>query len=562
MKKHNLAKTLHHVNLKKLTKLAVPVICTLLILSMISAFPSSIVQARTFTWNPIHWWPTPTPTATPTPTPKPIATPTPTPKPIATPTPTPTPTPTATPTPTPTPTATPTPTPTPTLAPKTTSVPTPTPTPTATPTGTYSYTMDTSGSNYQILNSANTPIYTSTSSSTAFNYLLGTTGKATSDNTICIKSGAYTVDATWNININSVTVTFQPGAVLTAINNLNTKIMWIYGNFVTVTGATINGNGLNQLPSAKTMLTGSNFNDGITYSGNNDIIYNCTVYNVRCFGIIAAYEEAGNNNGVIDCTVYNCGANGISDDPTSTNDYFINNVVYGCSDVAVDAQGENTTMTGNYVHDCSSTSCPMYGYGNSYWGIAVEAGANDLIANNTIINVGNGIELAECSTSNGATNCIISGNILTNCQLNDYDGVITLHNDPASSYNTIEFNSITTASIGIFIMDSTCSGNNIWGNAFSVCTINIINSGTGTTQTQPSVVVVTVTSSPIGSSFISVNGAAELYPAYTFQAKVGSKYTLTANNVSGYTFTSWSDNGTQTHTITVPSSNAIYTANY
>ncbi len=440
--------------------------------------------------------------------------------------------------------------------------PTPNPTSTLTPTGTYSYTMDTSGSNYQILNSANTPIYTSTSSSTAFNYLLGTTGKATSDNTICIKSGAYTVDATWNININSVTVTFQPGAVLTAINNLNTKIMWIYGNFVTVTGATINGNGLNQLPSAKTMLTGSNFNDGITYSGNNDIIYNCTVYNVRCFGIIAAYEEAGNNNGVIDCTVYNCGANGISDDPTSTNDYFINNVVYGCSDVAVDAQGENTTMTGNYVHDCSSTSCPMYGYGNSYWGIAVEAGANDLIANNTIINVGRGIELAECSTSNGATNCIISGNTLTNCDNARYSGgAIDLANNPSSSYNIVEFNTITKAPTGIMIHGK-CSNNTVYGNIFSGCTTKISDSGTDTTYEVPSIVTITVTASTIEPGSISVNNVAQKWIPYTFQAKVGTTYTLTANNIQGQNFTSWSDNGTQTHTITVPSSNAIYTANY
>ncbi len=503
-----------------------------------------------------------TPTATPTPTP----TATPTPTPTATPTPTPTATPTPTPTATPTPTPTATPTPTPTATPTPTPTATPTPTPTATPTGTYSYTMDTSGSNYQILNSANTPIYTSTSSSTAFNYLLGTTGKATSDNTICIKSGAYTVDATWNININSVTVTFQPGAVLTAVpfSGTGNEVMWIYSNNVTVTGATINGNGLKQTPAADVLLVnyndGANFNDGITFSGDNVVIYNCTVYNVRCFGIIAAYEEGGNNNGVIDCTVYNCGANGISDDPTSTNSYFINNVVYGCSDVGVDAQGENTTMTGNYVHDCSSTSCPMYGYGNSYWAISVEVGGGtsnqyELVAGNTALNCGVGIYVTD-----GCSYVLISGNTFTNCHPASEGYAAAIYTNAA--HDIIEFNTITTAILGIGI-SSTGASNTVYGNTYFGCTTNYSNSGTGTiTTTAPSIVAITVTSSPNASGSISVNNVAQKWIPYTFQAKVGTTYTLTANNIQGQNFTSWSDNGTQTHTITVPSSNAIYTANY
>ena len=92
----------------------------------------------------------------------------------------PTPTPTSTITPTLTPTKTPT--PTPTLTPTPTQAPAP-------PTGTYSYTMDISGSNYRILNSARTVIYQSTSSSSAFNWLLGSGRNAASGSTVYVGSG-------------------------------------------------------------------------------------------------------------------------------------------------------------------------------------------------------------------------------------------------------------------------------------------------------------------------------------------------------------------------------------
>ena len=49
MKAHNLRNTLHPINLKKLAKPAVLCITTLLILSMLSAFSSTSVQAATAT---------------------------------------------------------------------------------------------------------------------------------------------------------------------------------------------------------------------------------------------------------------------------------------------------------------------------------------------------------------------------------------------------------------------------------------------------------------------------------------------------------------------------------
>ena len=80
-------------------------------------------------------------------------------------------------------------------------------------------------------------------------------------------------------------------------------------------------------------------------------------------------------------------------------------------------------------------------------------------------------------------------------------------------------------------------------------------------------VQITITSSPTGSGFVTVDGAALTTPqAFTWAQ--GSSHTLAANSpVSGGTgvqhvWVSWSDGGAQSHTITVPSSPTAYTANF
>jgi hypothetical protein len=78
---------------------------------------------------------------------------------------------------------------------------------------------------------------------------------------------------------------------------------------------------------------------------------------------------------------------------------------------------------------------------------------------------------------------------------------------------------------------------------------------------------ITITSSPAGSGFITVDGTAITTPD-TFLWAQGSTHTVAANSpVSGGTdiqrvFSSWSDSGAQSHTYTVPSSNATVTASF
>jgi hypothetical protein len=86
MKTKNLVKMWNPISLRKLAKPVALCISVLFIISMLSFYATTSVQARTVT----QWRQQPHPT--PTPTPKPIATPTPTPKPTSTPTPAPTPT--------------------------------------------------------------------------------------------------------------------------------------------------------------------------------------------------------------------------------------------------------------------------------------------------------------------------------------------------------------------------------------------------------------------------------------------------------------------------------------
>jgi hypothetical protein len=82
-------------------------------------------------------------------------------------------------------------------------------------------------------------------------------------------------------------------------------------------------------------------------------------------------------------------------------------------------------------------------------------------------------------------------------------------------------------------------------------------------------VSITVTSSPTGSGFVSVDNTPITTPQ-TFLWQRGSTHTLSASSkvqpsccpALNFTFSSWSDGGAQTHTITTPSSSTTYTANF
>src|SRR5208283_499147 len=453
----NLGNTPNFINVKKLRKPAILFVSALFILSLVlSATAATGVQAYTNS----HHQKSSAPTPTPTPTPSPTAIPT--------------------------------------------STPTPATTPTPTSGGSYSYTMDVSGSNYQILNSASSVVYTSSSSSTAFNHM---TNLLTSGNTVYIEAGAYSVTAPWGdgsvitctSGVSNIVFTFASGAVLTAVNNLNAPVLMFYGcNNIVVNGATINGNGANQNPESGTLQSPQ---DIVIVDGSNNIIENSVIYNARVFGVTIASDSATNtvytNDGVTSSTIYcsygsgsvNDGWNGIQlgNNNYCTNCYAENNNIYGWSDVGISAIGLNWIVTGNTVHDMNGNSQDPGNGGDAQWGIADEGGGGSSsssyaqITQNTISNCGSGIAI-----DNGASlpYVLISGNTLTNCNVGGGSGG-SLYLVSTASNCIVELNSITGPSNpGINIMGA--SNTDVYSNTYSDCTTNISNSGTNTITTAPS----------------------------------------------------------------------------
>jgi hypothetical protein len=87
------------------------------------------------------------------------------------------------------------------------------------------------------------------------------------------------------------------------------------------------------------------------------------------------------------------------------------------------------------------------------------------------------------------------------------------------------------------------------------------------TETANFGVIITVTSTPTGAGYVTVDGAAVKTP-WTTTWVIGSMHTIAAVSPVScgtgcqYNFTTWSDGGTQSHTITVPGSPTIYKATF
>lgn len=97
-------------------------------------------------------------------------------------------------------------------------------------------------------------------------------------------------------------------------------------------------------------------------------------------------------------------------------------------------------------------------------------------------------------------------------------------------------------------------------------TMNAAITETAFFSSQP-VVTITVTSSPTGSGFLSVDGTPIVSPQ-TYSWTPGTTHAIAASSpVSGdtrirYVWQSWSDGGAQSHTITIPSSSSTLTATF
>jgi hypothetical protein len=443
----------------------------------------------------------------------------------------------------------------------------------------YSYVITISGSNYQVLNGITRAVlYQSTSSSQTVSYLLGSSGVASSGDSVYVESGAYTVDASWFIRRNDIQVFFSPQAVLTPRSFANENspytgtwgggqpVLWIYGNGVVISGVTIDGNWLNQYPSPSTYITGPNFNGGINVAGNDCVIEYSTICNIRCYGIWTTWNFNVKNLLVKNCLIYNVSANGVSlgvGQYTSTTGYIINCEFHHCGDCAIDLSGDNGIVTGNYIHDIGSIV--PHGYVDSGWAVCIEFGHGtgngtyEFVADNTITNTIVGVAIQGVGTFH---DILVSGNTVdTASQTGIQIGLFG-----AATNNIIEYNTLRNCVQHSIYIQTLASNTNVYGNTYNNCG-SYYNAGSGTTTTQPSVVAVKVTSNPTREGLVTANGSygyggANSTSPYTFYVTVGSSVALVANDVSGFTFSNWSDGGTQSHTIIVQSSYQTYTANY
>jgi nitrous oxidase accessory protein NosD len=99
-----------------------------------------------------------------------------------------------------------------------------------------------------------------------------------------------------------------------------------------------------------------------------------------------------------------------------------------------------------------------------------------IIVNSTLSNCGIGIWI------NGGDYILISGNVLTNCNLLFYGAAIDINLNAANV--NVEYNTITMASIGINLEGAECASNIEYGN-FNSCATNFVNNGQGTITTAP-----------------------------------------------------------------------------
>jgi hypothetical protein len=346
--------------------------------------------------------------------------------------------------------------------------------------GSYSYTMDILGSNYRILNSASTVVYTSTSSSAAFNRMINL---CSNGNNLNIATGTYNIDASWTIqSLNDITVNFQSGTILNAKNNLNNPIIWLKNvDNCAISGGTFNGNAANQ-------ILGTNYVQGIQLdSCTNCLINNVHITNVRRFGVLIQGPNT-DNCGITNSKIDNCWWNGINlggDLAPESNLYAKYNEVSYCSDVGITSYGINDVIAENYVHDMIERGDSGHPGYDSSWAIANEqgggsgSGSYNLVKNNIINTAKNGVVI----TRSGAGNLnyvLVSGNNITNCNQN---GVVL----GDSSYSIVEFNSIKNAYCGVLIytISGTCISNTVYNNTYTTCSVNIQNGGSGTIFTAP-----------------------------------------------------------------------------
>jgi hypothetical protein len=123
---------------------------------------------------------------------------------------------------------------------------------------------------------------------------------------------------------------------------------------------------------------------------------------------------------------------------------------------------------------------------------------------------------------------------------------------------------VASAKAGYKFLEWTGSGTGSYSGTSPSTTITI---DTAITEVADFEVVITITSSPAGAGYVTVDGVAVRTPV-TFVWVIGDTHTIAASSSVScgtgcqYFYTAWSDGDDQSHTITVPDSPTTYTATF
>jgi parallel beta-helix repeat protein len=177
------------------------------------------------------------------------------------------------------------------------------------------------------------------------------------------------------------------------------------------------------------------------YDCSNVLVKDSTITNCYRDGFATCDYVAGNQpNGIVNSIITFCGWNGMtlgSGGPLTIGAYAINNTVAYCSGVGITNYGISNKVIGNYIHDMNGTTHTV-----ARWGIGVEENGYELIANNTIVNVGTGICVAP-DTASGAEQA--KSNFITN---NTITGATVGISSSGSGNDVITFNTVTNWGTG------------------------------------------------------------------------------------------------------------------
>ncbi len=245
-------------------------------------------------------------------------------------------------------------------------------------------------------------VFQSTDSSRVFTNVVR---NCSAGNTINVEKGTYMATTTWTMNnLNSVTLHFDDGALLTVANGLNAPAICLDNcNNCVISGITVDGNAANQnVNSPPVGPYGGMYGtiDGVLImSSNNCYVTGANIYNCRQFGFYTfLFSGTSNNNvGIVNSIITNCGWNGITLgwDGAEYGLYATGNDVSYCSDVGISAQGSSCSIRDNYVHDITTNT----GSNSAHWGLAEEGGSGSIFSGNVVARCSIGLEAAAPSVT-------------------------------------------------------------------------------------------------------------------------------------------------------------------